>query len=160
MPASTCWQCRAVVRAARPANALATAAEVGRLVFPCRAQHGGRGLYGDERLGQAMAHRLELADELTELGSLQCVLPGQLQHLPGGADQFVPPASWPRATEDGHAGTTTSAAPIVQGGGDLDQFELGVHAVDPAQRSGPPWVRRRQECVTVAGDHDRLFVVH
>ena len=74
-----------------------------RVVFPCRAQHGVRRLDGDERLGQAMAHRLELADELTELSSLQCVSPGQLQHLPGGADQFIPHGQLAQRDQDGHA---------------------------------------------------------
>ena len=90
MPARTCWQCRAAVCAARPANALATAAEVGDPSSHAAAEHGVRGLNGDERLGQAMAHRLEFADELTELRSLHVRVAGPAPASPGRADQFMP----------------------------------------------------------------------
>ncbi len=132
-----------------------------RVVFPCRAQHGVRGLDGDERLGQAMAHRLELADELTELSSLQCVSPGQLQHLPGGADQFIPHGQLAQRDRGRPRRGRQRLLRLddVQGGGDLDQFELGVHTVNPAHGQGRRGYDDDHRCVTVPGDHDRLFVV-
>ncbi len=59
MPASTCWQWRAAVRASRPAVALAMAAVAGEPSSQAASRTRLGRLDGHQGLGQAVAHGLE-----------------------------------------------------------------------------------------------------
>ena len=89
MPASTCWQCAATVRAVRPATAFASAA-VSEFGSSLAASQGRlERLHRHQRVREAVAHGLEPRDRTTELHPLQRVGAREAEHGAAGAGDLV-----------------------------------------------------------------------
>ena len=139
MPASTCWQWRATVRALRPATRLGQGRRERRTVVPRRRQRGLGGLDGDEALGQPVAHGLERRRWAARTGCVRGRGPGPARAWPRRPHQLVGQRPLPgghRGTATGRIGGPTASSRTRRR--HLDEAEVGIEALDGA----PVEVRR------------------
>ena len=156
MPASTCWQCRATVRADRPGERLGHGGRHGGGFLPGGVEQRGGRLQGHEALGQPVADGLEGRDGSPELHAFQCVGCGRARASPAprrrarGRGRAAPapprPASRP---------ARLVAARPLEFARHFEQAERGVEARAPAgvsagQVDGEGRERRRPSAATTS----------
>ena len=130
MPASTCWQWRAAVRAPRPAERLRHRRGRGRAVEPGGVEHGLGHLDGDERVGQPVADRLEHARSAGRTGCAR----GRAHARARASSGDAPTSSWPRAS---WASATAVSQPVTGCGSASTATAPAVTSTRPSQGSMP-----------------------